>query len=29
MIYIGHVQNGAIFSCYAWTTQRIWGGGAE
>ena len=32
MIYIGHVQNGAIFCCNAWTTQRIWGaegGGAE
>ena len=27
MIYIGHVQNGAIFCCNAWTTQRIWGGG--
>ena len=25
MIYIGHVQNGAIFCCNAWTTQRIWG----
>ena len=33
MIYIAHVQNGAIFCCNAWTTQRIWGadggGGAE
>ena len=27
MIYIGHVQNGAIFCCNAWTTQRLWGGG--
>ena len=27
MIYIGHVQNGAIFCCNAWTTQRIWGVG--
>ena len=30
MIYIGHVQNGAIFCCNAWITQRIWrGGGGE
>ena len=27
MIYMGHVQNGAIFCCNAWATQRIWGGG--
>ena len=27
MIYIGHVQNGAIFCFNAWTTQRILGGG--
>ena len=25
IIYIAHVQNGAIFCCNAWTTQCIWG----